>query len=109
MSESVNTMDREHLIALGVWMRNRHRRRHQQNRSVWVHPLNSERLEVGEYHTIMHQLRQDTGNKFFEYFRMTQSTFDELLSILAPHIRKQDTYLRRSISAEERLAITLRY
>ena len=108
VSWRANTMDQDHLIALGVWIRNRYHRRNQYNRSVWVHALNSERLSVGQYHTIMHQLRQDTGTKFFDYFRMSQSTFDELLSIMTPHIKKQDTHFRSSISAEERLAITLR-
>ncbi|CAL4121766.1 unnamed protein product, partial [Meganyctiphanes norvegica] len=47
--------------------------------------------------------------KFKNYFRMSQDTFDQLLSLLKIHIQKKDTHLRKSIPAEERLAITLRY
>ena len=45
-------------------------------------PLTTERLSFGQYHTIMHRLRQGGGTKFFDYFRMLQQTFDELLDIL---------------------------
>ena len=61
-----------------------------------MHHLTAERLLVGQYHTLMHKLRQDDGTKFFEYFRMSQETFDQLLHILKPHIEKQDTTFRRS-------------
>ena len=86
----------------------RRRRRRFSERETWMHPLTAERLSVGQYYTIMHRLRQDDGTKFFDYFRMSQQTFDELLDILRPHIEKKDTTLRNCIPAEERLAITLR-
>ena len=73
-----------------------------------MHPLTAKCESVDEYHTLMPIVRQDEGNKFFDYYRMTQTTFDELLHILRPHIQKQDITFRRSESAEERLAITLR-
>ena len=50
-------------------------------RKTWMHPLTAECLSFGEYHTIMHRLRQDGGIKFFDYFRMLQEIFDELLDI----------------------------
>ena len=51
-------------------------------RKTWMHPLTTERLSFGQYHTIMHRLRQDAGTKLFDYFRMIQQTFDELFDIL---------------------------
>lgn len=40
---------------------------------------------------------------------MTHDQFDYLLMLVKPLIEKQDTHLRKSISASDRLALTLRY
>ena len=40
---------------------------------------------------------------------MTPERFDHLLSLVGPHIEKQNIHLRESISPSERLVITLRY
>ena len=40
---------------------------------------------------------------------MDEAAFEELLQKVAPLIQKEDTILRESISAAERLALTLRY
>lgn len=46
---------------------------------------------------------------FQNYFRMSRSTFDLLLSKVAPKLEKRDTNFRLSIPAEEKLMATLRY
>ncbi|XP_058817776.1 putative nuclease HARBI1 [Topomyia yanbarensis] len=43
------------------------------------------------------------------YFRMNEETFMKLLSLVSPFITKQDTFMRRSLPANEKLALTLRY
>ena len=43
------------------------------------------------------------------YFRMSPDRFNHLLSLVEPLIRKSDTRFRKSISAGERLALTLRF
>ena len=40
---------------------------------------------------------------------MSPERFEHLLSLVGPVIQKQDTHLRESISAEERLVVTLRF
>ena len=40
---------------------------------------------------------------------MSPDRFDHLLSLVKPLIEKKDTTFRKAISAEERLAITLRF
>ena len=40
---------------------------------------------------------------------MSPERFDHLISIVGPHITKEDTDFRKSIAANERLAITLRF
>ena len=85
----------------------RRRRRNRFQKQMWIHPLNLMRPREGHYHTIMNHLRND-NTKFYNFYRMTQASFDELLILLEPHIRKKDTSFRQSISPEERLAMTLR-
>jgi len=47
--------------------------------------------------------------KFFNYFRMSVNTFYELLlAVIKSSITKQDTMVRSSITAEGKLAVTLR-
>lgn len=46
---------------------------------------------------------------FRNYMRMSVSTFYILLAKVEPYIKKQDTHMRHSITAEARLEATLRY
>ena len=46
---------------------------------------------------------------FQSYFRMDVNAYNKLLEMFRPSITKQDTIMRESISATERLSITLRY
>lgn len=46
---------------------------------------------------------------WFNYLRMDEETYLELLHLVTPFIEKKDTHLRKSISCHERLTATLRY
>ena len=54
----------------------------------------------------MPELRKDEKH-FYIYFRMPSECFNEIFSLIED-ITKMDTNYREAISAEERLAITLR-
>jgi len=77
------------------------------NRKLWVHPINQGRGEKGAY-TLLYKELMDDCTKFFNYFRMTPSSFEELLEKVRSSIQMQDTHLRKSISPQERLCLTLR-
>jgi len=68
-------MNQGKIIAL--WLIHRRRKWQKRNRLLWVHPINQRREEVGIFHTIFEGLRDDE-NKFFNYFRMSVASFDEL-------------------------------
>lgn len=76
-------------------------------RSLHVHPLLRDRLEKGLFYTLYDDLRQD-DKKFLQYFRMSKTSFDELLENVKEEITGMDTILRKAIPAEEKLALTLR-
>lgn len=76
-------------------------------REHWVHPINSERYTNGHYVKLYNKLREDP-TKFFNYFRMSVKSFDELLLYIKNDIQLQNTNMRSAIQPEEMLVITLR-
>ena len=76
------------------------------HRNVWVNPIYEEREKSGEFHTLFPKLLE-SPKKFYEYFRMSPETYYYVLNRIKPHIEKKNNF-RKCISAEERLALTLR-
>lgn len=74
---------------------------------IWVCELWKDRETAGEFHTLCQKL---TGHPkyYYDYFKMSESTFYLLLQKLQDGLRKKDTHWRQSISPMERLAVTLR-
>lgn len=58
---------------------------------------------------LLHELCDNFPMDFRNYLRMDFASFRILLDLVSPIISKQDTKMRESISAEERLITTLRY
>lgn len=90
------------VIALLLRIKARKRRK-----KYWVHPIVSQRLLKGQFYQIHHDLIE-YPRKFFQYYRMSKNSFDELLRTIESTITYQDTRFRKSIPAEERLSVTLR-
>ncbi|KAL0882362.1 hypothetical protein ABMA27_000863 [Loxostege sticticalis] len=60
--------------------------------------------------SLLNEIRNDNEEEDFQYYyRMKEACFDQLLQMVKPYLTKQDTCMRKSISAEEKLAVTLRY
>lgn len=58
----------------------------------------------------MTHLRFDeTTGQFKNFVRMESEDFEFLLCKIGPKIMKQDTQLRKAVSIEKRLAVTLRF
>ena len=76
-------------------------------REVWIHPLNEDRRRKGEFFNLYLDQRH-FPEKFFEHYHMTPQQFDEILQKIAPISKKKDTNFRKSITAEEKLSLTLR-
>ena len=75
----------------------------------WVRKVYAERLLKGEFHLLIQDLRLHDQEYFFKYFRMSPTSYEELLSFVAPIIVKQRTTMRDPVSPSERLAVTLRF
>jgi len=76
-------------------------------RKYWVHPAHSNMDGENHFYIFYENIRK-FPLKFFEYFRMSITSFDELLKMLSPHLTKQQTNMRNPISAELRLTVTIR-
>lgn len=79
-------------------------------RRFWVRDIfaSQQRHLQGASNNLAKKLYSHDCEKFFNFFRMSQETFDELLCLVGPKIQKQD-YIRESIDPTTRLQITLRY
>ncbi|GBN50382.1 hypothetical protein AVEN_124460-1 [Araneus ventricosus] len=98
-------MNREQILALLLFRRRMKRKR--KNRLIWVHPINERREEFGAFYTLFEELRND-DTKFFNYFRMSMTSFDELHGRLKDTIQRENTKMRNCIQPVQMLAITLR-
>lgn len=74
-------------------------------RTFWVHPLNVNREKSQRFSLFFENLRK-YPDKFFDYYRMSITSFDELLEYIREYITKKNTSFRNAISAEERLTVT---
>lgn len=73
------------------------KKKREKSRKMWVHPLLSTRLSEGAFTITFQGLRKDSG-KFFNYFRMSVSANDELLTtFVGQKLIKMDTNLRNAI------------
>ena len=64
--------DEEEMLLLLFLVRQR-----QLNQRIWVHDINLRREILGEYHTLIPELRRDEQG-FHKYFRMNKEQFDHL-------------------------------
>ena len=84
-------------------------RKRWENRKFWTKPYISRNPSLGAYNTLVQELRTEDAAAFKNFLPMDQTCFDELLEMVKPHLQKQDTNMRKSIPAGEKLALTLRY
>ena len=65
-------------------------------RKYWIHPYNSERYLKGAFNVCLMDLRED-DDKFFNYFRMSIRSFDELAGRISDALQGKETYMRSPI------------
>jgi len=77
------------------------------HRRYWVHPLHSSKEYDMKFQIFYDNLKK-YPDKFFDYYRMSIQSFEELLEKVRKNLTKEITHLRNPISPEERLTVTLR-
>lgn len=79
----------------------------EKKRKYWVNDLYKTRKTESEYVRLFNELKQQPS-KFFQYFRMSESTFDYILHKIERRIQKHSNF-RECIEPREKLTITLRW
>ena len=78
-----------------------------QRQTAWVRPSIRARRTCGAYDALVNELALEDPKAYRVFVRMDQATFDCLLGLVTPIIRRKDTRFREAIPAGERLAVTL--
>lgn len=80
------------------------RKQSKKRRRWWIHPINKNKLLYSNQFFDRHEKIKQFPDNFFSYYRMSVNSFDELVQAL----REDCTTIRRYISLEEKITITLR-
>ncbi|KYN02264.1 hypothetical protein ALC62_06902 [Cyphomyrmex costatus] len=94
-------------ILIAVLRKNARKKPYKKKKQHWIAPLFQIRSQHGFYHASLPKLHLE-DIRFHNYFRMFATQLEALLSIVCPHLQKQD-FIREAITPAERLALTLRY
>ena len=80
-------------VCLWVVHRRMRRRREMRERKYWVHPILKTRLSDSLYITLYPKLREHNEN-FFNNFRMSITSFDDLLKIIKDSVEADENAIR---------------
>nr|XP_022906141.1 protein ANTAGONIST OF LIKE HETEROCHROMATIN PROTEIN 1-like [Onthophagus taurus] len=94
--------------AVIVYLVMRKKKKRNARKKYWVHPLLRERQSKGLFYTYYFDIKNYEA-KFFNYMRMSRSTFHHLLDGIKTKISGSNSRFRQCISPEEKLVITVRY
>lgn len=84
-------------------------RRRRRMRSVWVRDWVRRRNELGCYSKLLRELENEVPQLYKNFLRMNIADFNNLLEIVSPLIKKENSNMREAIPPGERLALTLRF
>ncbi|CAK1582547.1 unnamed protein product [Parnassius mnemosyne] len=83
-------------------------KKRQSRKKRWIKDWMRKKAELNHFNLI-NELRVTKENDFKNYMRMRDSSFQKLLSLVSPYLKKKDTHMRKSLTPEEKLAVTLRF
>jgi hypothetical protein len=100
-------MDFDDEYVMLLWLLYRRWNTKRRNRRYWIHPIISERREKGFFfYTLWPQLKGD-DEKFLNFTKMSQASFNELLGAVQQELTKNTT-TEDSIPPEEKLVIAMK-
>ena len=96
-------------ILIHILQRQEERNRQRRQRRWWTRPWILRRPILGQYESLMPELRREDPQTFKNYVREDPHLYDELLLRLQPRLQKKGTHWREPIEPGLRLALTLRF
>ncbi|XP_047473819.1 uncharacterized protein LOC125028514 [Penaeus chinensis] len=102
------SLSRDDAIALGLAIilrekKNSSRQRKRRCVKAWI-----ARKEHSHTNLIMNELQCETDD-WRNYLRMDEGTYNNLLELVSPYIKRENTNMREAITPHERLSATLRF
>ena len=105
--------DFECLFALGIsyigYKKMQKKKEKRRKKVVWVKPWLANREFKSAYCNTLAELRLHDEEEFRRYLRINTEAYTELIEKVRPVITDKTTFMRKPISAEEKLAVTLRF
>eukprot|EP00794_Sanderia_malayensis_P002344 gene2343-2699_t len=92
-----------------MYIENKGQKKKARRRSVWCKKWLKNRESSGLYNSLVNELRLADRCDYRRIMRMNTDAFEELLEKVCPFIEGQSTNMRQPISAEEKIAVTLRF
>lgn len=83
-------------------------RKKKENRRKWSRKWLLKRSQYSHIN-LLKELSINDNNDWRNYLRMDATTYNRLLELVTPFIKKDDTCMRKAISSHERLSATLRF
>ncbi|KAL0879269.1 hypothetical protein ABMA27_003049 [Loxostege sticticalis] len=94
----------EEIVVMYLYLRQRRRRK---RRTMWIHPYIEKNINCRMF--VAAKELQESDRKILDCYRMSKTTYLELVEIMTPQLQKQNTNMRECVSPQERLLITLMY
>ena len=108
-SSSEAEFEENALLLMLLLRRRRYRRLRASARKIWTRPWILRRTSQGVFSNLLRELDCEDPAKFRQFHRLDRKEFEDVLAKVGPIICKENTNMRQSISAGERLSITLRF
>lgn len=106
IAQQCNNAHKQKLAHVAEYILKKKKRNYSKKR-FWVSPICSQREQHGFFEAILPSLQlEDLG--FYNYFRMSSTKMEELLTLVGENLIKQNC-IRKPIPPAQRLALTLRY
>jgi hypothetical protein len=99
---------REATLAAAVYVALAINNRRKLKRKCWIKNWVRRRDRQGPY-TQLSELQLEDAQQFRNFIRMSAVEVQSLVNMLGPVIGKQDTAMRKAISVEGRVLVTLRF
>lgn len=94
-------------VIIGILLKRKQKNR--RRKRIWTRTWILRRESEDITRKLISELRSEDPQAFKEMFRMTGDQFDFILEKIRSIISKKDTNMRKAISSETRLMITLKY
>ncbi|MPC14840.1 hypothetical protein E2C01_007616 [Portunus trituberculatus] len=82
-------------------------RRKRKDRCIRPSPNKKEKKTVKS--TILPEPRLKDTDSMRQCIHLNREQYHDLLQLMTPHIKKEDTHMKDAVTADERLTLTLRY